>query len=111
MENHNEITLFQLRMFIIRYGAKYMESMEGDLFVDCTIVGKMHKGDTLYWMVSGLHSHIYSGNELRDRGMDSAKSLWGDRFNYRITCTKDKDEMQFNMERVGSLKLILTLDN
>lgn len=109
MENHYDITLSQLRMFIIRYGAKYMESMESDLFFDCTAVGKMHKGETLYWMVSGMHSYIYSGKELRERGMDSAKSLWGDRLNYRITCTKEQDEMQFNMERVSSLKLVITI--
>lgn len=108
MENHYDINLFQLRMYIIRYGAKCMFGNEADLYSDCKIVEDMKHGDILYWMVSDLHTYLYSEIGVLSRGREGAKSCWGDRVNYKITC-KGKDrfgEVSFDMVSVSSLNYL-----
>lgn len=98
MENHKELTLSDLWRYIIRYGAKYMEAFESDLFYDCKSVEKMDAGDSFFWMVSASHTYLYSAKMLRELGVDGCV---GNRFNFRIDCTKGKfGDKEYAMTRV-----------
>lgn len=108
MENHSDINLSQLRNYIIRYGAKCMENHESDLFYDCRALGKLCPGDSVYWMVSELHSYLYSSDEIIEEGLN-VETLWGNRCNFKITCTKIEPydapkecNMYFDMKREWS---------
>ena len=87
MRDHTEMSLSVLRMMIIRYGAKYMETYESDLFYDCNSVGKMKPGDSLFWMVSGTHTYLYTAKEMHEHDL-SVGLVRGNRFNYRIDCVQ-----------------------
>ncbi len=87
MDNHYNINLQQLRELIIRYGAKCMCSYESDLYYDCMAVEKLNKGDSVYWMVSEMHSHLCSAEEIVKRDLN-VETIWGNRCNFKITCTK-----------------------
>ena len=92
-----------LRMYIIRYGAKYMEAFESDLYYDCQTVGKMNVGDSLFWIVSGTHTYLLSAKGLIDWGVDGT---FGTRFNFRIDCMKDKyGDPVYAMTRVGKWEI------
>lgn len=86
MENHKDISLSQLRNYIIRYGAKCMENHESDLFYDCRAVETLLPGESIYWMVSELHTYLYTVDEIIQKNLDVG-TLFGDRCNFKITCT------------------------
>lgn len=101
MENHKELTLSGLRRHIIRYGAKYMEAFESDLYYDCNGVGKMVLGDSLYWMVSKSHTYLYSAKEMCEQNL-SVGLVCGNRFNYRIDCVRGRfGDVEYEMTEVG----------
>lgn len=105
METHKDIDLSCLRKYIIRYGAKYMEAYESDLFYDCEKVAEMKDGDELFWMVSGMHTHLYSAKYITDFKFD-VSNVVGDRFNYRIVCHQTNAygtlETRFDMEPISA---------
>lgn len=110
MENHSDINLQQLRQMIIRYGAKNMSTYESDLFYDCQKVGNMQPGQTVYWMVSEMHTHTYSDKEITEKKLD-IDTLWGNRCNFKITCTRiepydapTESKTYFDMTRIWSDK-------
>ena len=106
MENHENLNLSELRKMIIRYGAKYMESSESDLYYDCREVGELRPGESVYWFVSGRHTHLYSATDINNAKL-SVESLSGDRFNYKITCREG--ELGFNeysMTRMGAMEIL-----
>ncbi len=101
MESHKELTLSDLRRYIIRYGAKYMEAYESDLYYDCKEVESMVPGDSLFWFVSGMHTYMYSAKEIYENGL-KLSTLNGSRFNYRIDCVKGRlGDMEYAMTEVS----------
>ena len=113
MENHNEISLSQVRELIIRYGAKYMESYESDLYYDCKSVGKMQPGDTTFWMVSGTHTHMYTAKEMHDHNI-GVNLVRGNRFNYRIDCKASRyidNGVQFDMTQVCDMEIQMAVND
>lgn len=100
MENHKELSLSDLRRYIIRYGAKAMDAFESDLFYDCEAVQNLKEGDSTFWTVSESHTYLYSAKEIADRGLNVV-TIAGNRFNYRIDCYKGKyGEVKYAMTRV-----------
>lgn len=94
-----------LRRYIIRYGAKYMESFESDLYYDCNSVGKMKDGDCVFWFVSATHTHLYSAKEIRESHLN-LETLLGNRANYRIDCgTSRFNEPEFALTKVGDFEV------
>lgn len=106
MEDHKEISLSQVREMIIRYGAKYMDRYESDLYYDCNSVGKMQPGDTIFWMVSGTHTNMYTAKEMHDPYIGNL--VRGNRFNYRIDCkarSRYGNGVQFDMTQVNDVEI------
>ena len=99
MENHKELSLGEVRKMIIRYGAKYMENFEVDLYYDCNIVGSMSPGESVFWMVSATHTYTYTARRMHELGVNL---VCGNRFNYRIDCVEDKcGDVRFDMTQVN----------
>lgn len=107
MENYKEISLSEVREMIIRYGAKYMERYESDLYYDCNSVGKMQPGVSIFWMVSGTHTYIYTAKEMHDHNI-GVNLVCGNRFNYRIDCkprSRYGNGVQFDMTQVCDMEI------
>lgn len=100
MENHKELSLSSLRRYIIRYGAKAMDSFESDLYYDCKSMESLSDGDSVFWMVSEAHSYLYTAKSIVENNL-SIETVSGDRFNYRIDCTKNRwGDLEYAMTRV-----------
>lgn len=105
MQNHKELSLSDLRRMIIRYGAKYMEAFESDLYYDCRGVENLQPGESVYWFVSGTHTYLYSAKGINDANL-SVVVLNGNRFNYKITCDGVKfGEKEYSMTQVGVMEI------
>lgn len=105
MENHKEMSLSDLRTMIIRYGAKYMEAYESDLYYDCNGVGNLQPGESVFWFVSAMHTYLYTAQEIHEHNLN-LQTLDGNRFNYRIDCKKGKmGENEYSMWRVGIMEV------
>ena len=111
MNDHNEMSLSDLRKMIIRYGAKYMEQYESDLYYDCNSVGKMQPGESVFWMVSATHTYMYTAKEMHEHDL-GVGLVRGNRFNYRIDCMKSKygDGVQFDMTKVGEMEIQMAVN-
>lgn len=106
MENHKEMSLSDLRRMIIRYGAKYMEAFESDLYYDCNGVGRLQPGESVFWFVSGTHTYLYSAQGIHESNLNVG-TLNGNRFNYRIDCVKGMfGEPEYAMTRVGEMEIL-----
>lgn len=100
MENHKNLSLSDLRVMIIRYGAKYMEAFESDLYFDCKVVGEMQPGESVFWMVSATHTFMYTAKKMHEQLMDVGM-VSGNRFNYRIDCVDGRfGDARYAMMRV-----------
>ena len=105
MENHKELTLSDLRKMIIRYGAKYMEAFESDLYYDCRGVENLKPGESVFWMVSAMHTYLYSAKGMNEHNL-GVGLVFGNRFNYRIDCVQDKfGDVWYNMKRVEMMDI------
>ena len=106
MNNHDKMSLSEVRKMIIRYGAKYMEQFESDLYYDCNRVGQMQPGESIFWMVSATHTHMYTAKEMHEHKL-VVGLICGNRFNYRIDCTNSGcgGGVEFAMVRVGHLDI------
>ena len=110
MENHKELSLSGLRRYIIRYGAKAMESFESDLYYDCKSVETLKEGDSVLWMVSETHTYMYTVKEIVNSNL-SVGTIEGNRFNYRIDCFVDKSgERRYSMTRVWRFEIERAVD-
>lgn len=100
MENHKELSLSSLRRYIIRYGAKAMDSFESDLFYDCKGMENLSVGESIFWMVSEAHTYLYTAKSIVESNLN-VDTVRGDRFNYRIDCYSNKyGEQKYSMTRV-----------
>ena len=106
MENHTELSLSDLRRYIIRYGAKYMEAFESDLYYDCKAVEELNPGESVFWMVSAMHTPLYSSKEIHEKNL-SVPTIAGNRFNYLITCV---DRHNYSMKRVGDFEIAMLVN-
>lgn len=105
MENHTELSLSDLRRYIIRYGAKQMEAFESDLYYDCKAVEELKPGESVFWMVSAMHTYIYSAERIHAYKLN-VPAIAGDRFNYRIDCIENKfGERTYSMTRVRNFQI------
>lgn len=110
MNNHKELSLSDLRKMIIRYGAKYMEAFESDLYYDCNGVGRLQPGESVFWFVSGMHTYLYSAQSIHEYNL-SVEALNGNRFNYRIDCVKGKfGETEYTMTQVGVMEIQMAVN-
>ena len=105
MENHTELSLSALRRYIIRYGAKYMEAYESDLYYDCRGVENIEPGESVFWMVSAYHTYLYSAKHIHEYNLNIG-TVAGNRFNYRIDCIENKfGERTYSMTRVSNFQI------
>ena len=111
MESHKDLKLSSLREMIIRYGAKYMERYESDLYYDCEAVEHIVPGQTVFWFVSATHAYLYTVQEIREKHLD-LNTLYGNRFNYLIHCKENESGTRvFDMHRVFAKSQVQTAVN
>lgn len=110
MENKTELTLSDLRRYIIRYGAKAMDAYESDLFYDCRGVENLEEGETIFWMVSASHTYLYSAREITEHNLNVGM-LAGNILNYRIDCVKGRfGDKEYAMTRVGMMEIQMAVN-